>query len=245
MKKEKKNRRILFILVGLALVSMLIIAVAAASAFAYWKLSGGGAVLVAFPNREARDEARSVVYVDRDTGVEVTAVDPEGPAFDAGLKPGTLILAVNGQDVSNSSELVHEINRYAAGDKITLTVEERGRVRDIVVRLESAGPYLGVNIGSQVEHSERFNFDMDVLPRLRDFPRLEGHLEIPAVPAEPSMPRSTQPYEFFGDLDEFDWSAPYREFEERFEFAYPQDFDGFERSMSGVMVLNEVATEVP
>ena len=55
-------------------------------------------------------------------GVSVTRIGEGSPAETAGLQIYDIITAVNGKEVSSMSELKSEINSYAAGETITLSV---------------------------------------------------------------------------------------------------------------------------
>lgn len=64
--------------------------------------------------------------------------NPQGPAFDAGLRPNHVIVAIDGQspDVDGRSLQVWVRFRYKRGDTVTLTVvEPNGQKKDIKYRL--------------------------------------------------------------------------------------------------------------
>ena len=56
-------------------------------------------------------------------GARVQAVTPNGPAAQAGLQDGDVIVAVNGQRVDDAVGLITDIRQNAPGDEITLTLE--------------------------------------------------------------------------------------------------------------------------
>ena len=58
----------------------------------------------------------------RPRGALVSQVDEEGPAADAGVKPGDVILAVDGHEIERSGELPPLIAAIKPGDQATLTV---------------------------------------------------------------------------------------------------------------------------
>ena len=72
------------------------------------------------------DYANAKKY-DLDTGVEkyrgvlLEAVDREGPANDAGLKPGDIITALNGVEVNSQSAFEEELSYRYPGDKVTVS----------------------------------------------------------------------------------------------------------------------------
>ncbi|MGH8223727.1 MAG: DegQ family serine endoprotease [Woeseiaceae bacterium] len=58
----------------------------------------------------------------RPRGALVSQVEEDGPADDAGLKPGDVILAVDGKDIERSSELPAVIAGIKPGKQVTLTI---------------------------------------------------------------------------------------------------------------------------
>jgi putative serine protease PepD len=63
------------------------------------------------------------------------AIVPGGPAADAGLEAGDVILAMDGKTVQGSSELIVAIRSKQPGDTVTLTVRRDGSERKIEVTL--------------------------------------------------------------------------------------------------------------
>jgi Do/DeqQ family serine protease len=59
--------------------------------------------------------------VENYRGVLLEAIDREGPAMLAGLKPGDVITRVNGADVNSQSAFEEELSYHYPGDKITIT----------------------------------------------------------------------------------------------------------------------------
>ena len=60
---------------------------------------------------------------------------PGGPAEQAGLEPGDVILALDGKAVEGSSELIVAIRSKRPGDSVTLTVRRDGTEQEIQVTL--------------------------------------------------------------------------------------------------------------
>jgi len=61
------------------------------------------------------------------TGVVVAAVDPAGPASEAGIEPGDVIVSVNRTKVADGDELKAALERAPAGRPALLLIERRGQ----------------------------------------------------------------------------------------------------------------------
>jgi putative serine protease PepD len=70
-------------------------------------------------------------------GAAITNVVSGGPADDAGLRSGDVVTKIDGQPVTDPSELSSAVNSKAVGDTITLTVRRNGAEQDITVKLQS------------------------------------------------------------------------------------------------------------
>jgi putative serine protease PepD len=68
-------------------------------------------------------------------GAEVKEITADGPADEAGIEEGDLIVGVNSQDVSSSSSLVGAVRTLTAGDTATLTIIRDGKQTEIDVKL--------------------------------------------------------------------------------------------------------------
>ena len=68
------------------------------------------------------------------------AVNPDGPADQAGLQAGDVVTKFEGKPVTEGGELVVAIRSRAVGDTVTLTILRDGSERDVRMKLEgSAG----------------------------------------------------------------------------------------------------------
>jgi S1-C subfamily serine protease len=68
-------------------------------------------------------------------GAVVDSVQEGTGAADAGMRPGDIIVAVDGEALATMSELVAEVRRRAPGDELTLTVIRDGEELDVDVVL--------------------------------------------------------------------------------------------------------------
>jgi serine protease Do len=77
--------------------------------------------------------------LDRPRGALVTAVEPNGPAAAAGLRPGDVILSVNGRQIQSSTELPALIANLQPGNDATLSVWRDGHEQPLKVRVAKLG----------------------------------------------------------------------------------------------------------
>jgi len=68
-------------------------------------------------------------------GALVGTVTADSPAASAGVKPGDVILDVNGVAVNDSNDLRNRISEIAPGQSVTLTVQRDGATRTMTARL--------------------------------------------------------------------------------------------------------------
>ena len=66
-------------------------------------------------------------------GVGIAAVDRSGPAFRAGLRPGDVITAINGQAIDTPRELIRSVAQTAPGSTVHLTIRRQARELDFSV----------------------------------------------------------------------------------------------------------------
>lgn len=70
-------------------------------------------------------------------GARIASVDPGGPADQAGLEVGDVIIAVEGDRALDSTEVIVAIRRRVPGDSLELTLRRDGRERTVTVVLGS------------------------------------------------------------------------------------------------------------
>lgn len=70
-------------------------------------------------------------------GATVEEITPGMPAADADLKVGDVIRKVDGKPVTGSIDLVVAIRTHVPGEKVTLTVERKGKTFEVQVGLEA------------------------------------------------------------------------------------------------------------
>ncbi|HOC19769.1 MAG TPA: RIP metalloprotease RseP [Vicinamibacterales bacterium] len=87
-----------------------------------------------------------------DVHPSVLAVVKGDPADRAGMQPGDVVLAVNGQPMSVSQQLSNAIAAHP-GEQITVTVRRDGETRDVLVTPEKRGAkgIIGISIGEELK----------------------------------------------------------------------------------------------
>jgi serine protease Do len=69
-------------------------------------------------------------------GAPLSDINPGGAAEKAGLKPGDLVLAINGSTITDSGDLVSRLYTFHPADVITLTILRNGVQSDVPVTLQ-------------------------------------------------------------------------------------------------------------
>ena len=80
-------------------------------------------------------ETAKSLGLDRPGGLLVSAIYAGGPAAEAGLKEGDLILTADDQPVNDESSLNYRVATKKPGEKIALSVRSGGSTRKVEVRL--------------------------------------------------------------------------------------------------------------
>ena len=68
-------------------------------------------------------------------GAEIGEATPNGPAADAGLQAGDIVVKVDGQDVTGANDVAAAIEDNKPGDKVAVTVRRGGSEQTIDVTL--------------------------------------------------------------------------------------------------------------
>jgi len=72
---------------------------------------------------------------ERRAGAQVATVEPGSPAAEAGIEPGGVIVAIDGQAVTGADSLVGFVRQYPSGAEVTLTVAADGTATEVPVTL--------------------------------------------------------------------------------------------------------------
>lgn len=74
--------------------------------------------------------------MDRPGGIVISALHPSSPLRDVGLKPGDVILAVDGEPVNTGPEMIFRMSVAGLGSTADLTVLQNGRATVVSVALQ-------------------------------------------------------------------------------------------------------------
>jgi len=80
---------------------------------------------------------QQAAYYGYEPGITVTEVSPGSCAEQGGMKVGDKILAFNGVEVSNATELNFEKDKCSVGDTVTVTIERDGQQMELTIVLSS------------------------------------------------------------------------------------------------------------
>jgi serine protease Do len=90
-----------------------------------------GSIGITFQGAEAAAIGR--VYGFANGGVLVNAITPNGPASKAGVKPGDVIISIDGKPVKNGDELVADISVRKVGSTVQLGILRNGQKQNLSV----------------------------------------------------------------------------------------------------------------
>ncbi|HKK44695.1 MAG TPA: trypsin-like peptidase domain-containing protein, partial [Balneolaceae bacterium] len=93
-------------------------------------------VTIASVNSRMADE----LNMDKIEGVEITRVDTAGAAYKSGVKPGDVILSVNGAKVNESNQLQEKIAVLNPGEVVDLKIWRDGKTISKSVKLDMLDP---------------------------------------------------------------------------------------------------------
>jgi len=85
------------------------------------------------------DEVKARFDIDVDEGAFVFEVVPGSAADDAGLKPGDVIIAIDGDEVTEASAVRDVILAKEPGDRVELTILRAGEEKKVAVELGRRG----------------------------------------------------------------------------------------------------------
>jgi predicted metalloprotease with PDZ domain len=76
--------------------------------------------------------------VDDPDGCRLTEVDEEGPAAKAGLRPGDLVVKVDGQEVKFYASFRHSVAQAEPGKMLNIQVKRGDQVLSLEIKVEAS-----------------------------------------------------------------------------------------------------------
>jgi S1-C subfamily serine protease len=87
-------------------------------------------------NRRLRLKGALILGVESGSGAQRAGLRPTRRAANGTIEMGDVIIAIDGTDVNSSNDLVLILEKYKAGDTVTVTILRDGRSRDLEVTLQ-------------------------------------------------------------------------------------------------------------
>ena len=87
--------------------------------------------------QDVDQQVASYFGLDRVAGLLITDTYPDSPARRADLRPGDVILAVNGQTIEDKSHFLSLLRNHTRGETVHLLVVHSGERRDVALRLQA------------------------------------------------------------------------------------------------------------
>lgn len=122
------------------------------------KLQRGEEAIDVAPKLAVRPDSRGqaaepyygIVGEDQGGRIALTEVTPQGPADEAGLQVGDIVLSFNDTEPKNYAGWIRSTSELAIGDEVTLTIEREGAEQSLVVTLgkkPGSGPVVRATMG--------------------------------------------------------------------------------------------------
>jgi serine protease Do len=107
--------------------------------------------------------------MDTPGGVLIADVSPNSPAADGGLKQGDIVISVNGQPISESSDLRLQVSEAGPGASFPMTVKRGTSTLNITAKLRELPAEVASTPGTPVENQAERGIQVEELsPSLRD-----------------------------------------------------------------------------
>ena len=106
----------------------------------------GGGIVYAMARADKVIWPFGAEWSDQETGVVIASVSPGGPADEAGVERGDILLEMDGEPVDDLSDLVRLLEQHGPGDDVSLRALHGDDERTLTVTLgdRDGGPYLGL-----------------------------------------------------------------------------------------------------
>jgi serine protease Do len=151
---------------------------------------------------DVTSERAKALGLKEERGVEISRVDPEGPAGKAGMKEGDVVLEFNGQPVQSYAQFVRMVQETPIGRQVKIVVWRGGTTTQTLTATVGERKNAPIVIGPD----SGWNFNMPTIPTMPEMPSVEiprfGTLQsgMLGIMGE-SLAQEEQLAEFFGVTD--------------------------------------------
>jgi serine protease Do len=117
---------------------------------------------------EVTSDRAKALGLKEERGVEISRVDPEGPAGKAGMKEGDVVLEFNGQPVQSYAQFVRMVQETPIGRQVKIVVWRGGAAQTLTATVgerKNAPIVIGPDSG--------WNFNMPAIPNMPEMPNIE------------------------------------------------------------------------
>jgi len=116
------------------------------------------------------------LHLTQNGGALLAGVQPNSPAEKAGLQPGDVIQAVNGQKIGNPRDLAVNVAAIKPGDEVHLQVLHDGQPKDITVKVGQMPNEQQTATNEEGQHGNRAQVGLALSPLT---PEMRDQLDVP------------------------------------------------------------------
>jgi serine protease Do len=116
--------------------------------------------------QEVNQDLADTFGLDKPEGALVSSVEKGSPADKAGIKSGDIILKFDGKDIENSSDLPLLVANVAPGEKATLELWHKGKIKDITMAVGKMTTVVAKNDSGGQSGEDKLG--LEVRPLTRD-----------------------------------------------------------------------------
>lgn len=134
-----------------------------------FRISGKGGARLGLRLQELNGDLAEYFKVREDEGALVTEVEEDGPAEEAGIKAGDVIVKIDGDEVAEPGDVADILSDRDEGDTVEITLIRKGVRQTATVEVEE----------------KNFNFQFNMPEMNINVPDID--IEVPDVPDVPNM----------------------------------------------------------
>ena len=140
-----------------------------------FRISGRGGARLGIRLQELNQDLAEYFKVREDEGALVTEVEEDGPAAEAGIKAGDVIVGIGGESVADPDDVADLLSDRDEGDEVEITLIRKGVRQTVTAEVEEKNfqfqfnlPEMNINIP-----------DIDIeVPDVPDVPRFDVQVDL-------------------------------------------------------------------